>query len=155
MLETMAVNERAILALGLLCLGGNGAGTKPPGAGLAEKLRHLQAREPMTTVVGAVLAGAAIFYAAERGKNPKVTSYYDALVYVSTNLSVGYSDIFARTPLGKVLGSALMTWGPALAARTFDPPTTNAPSAPASDAALHEVVQKLDAILLELKARAV
>lgn len=160
----MAVNERALLSLGLLLLGAQGAGSKGPLASVNEKIRAAQAREPMTTVVTTVLAGAAAFYLAERKKNPKVTSYYDALVYVSTNLSVGYSDIFAKTPLGKVLGSALMTWGPALATKTFDEPraataTTAtdtgaaATGVPASDPALREVVEKLDAILNELKQR--
>ena len=76
----------------------------------------------MGTTVTAVLVASWLFYRADRGHNPKVTTFHDALVYVSTNLSVGFSDIFAQTPLGKVLGSALMTWGPALATRAFDPP---------------------------------
>ncbi len=50
-------------------------------------------------------AAALVFYYAERGHNPKVNDYYDALVYCTTNLSVGYSDIFARTSLGKLVGS--------------------------------------------------
>ncbi len=45
---------------------------------------------------------------------------WDAMVYCSTCLSVGYGDIFAKTPMGKVLGSALMTIGPAVAAGTLD-----------------------------------
>src|SRR5438094_8491817 len=44
-------------------------------------------------------AAAVVFYLAERGHNPKVNNYYDALVYCTTNLSVGYADIFARTSL--------------------------------------------------------
>ena len=88
------------------------------------------ARDPMGSVLAAVLGGAWMFYKAERGHNPKVKSYYDALVYVSTNLSVGYSDIFAKTPRGKAIGTALMTYGPAMAAKIFDTPT--APAAPAA-----------------------
>ena len=86
------------------------------------------ARDPMGSVLAAVLGGAWMFYKAERGHNPKVKSYYDALVYVSTNLSVGYSDIFAKTPRGKAIGTALMTYGPAMAAKIFDTPV--APTAP-------------------------
>jgi hypothetical protein len=63
-----------------------------------------------------------IFYYAERGKNPKVNDFYDAMIYCTTNLSVGYSDIFAKTSLGKVVGSALMTLGPAMASRVLDGP---------------------------------
>jgi len=67
-------------------------------------------------------AAAIVFYYAERGHNPKVNDYYDALVYCTTNLSVGYSDIFARTPLGKLVGSILMTFGPALSGSALDGP---------------------------------
>src|ERR1051325_4919754 len=67
-------------------------------------------------------AAAIIFFYAERGHNPKVNDYYDALVYCTTNLSVGYSDIFARTPLGKLVGSILMTFGPALSGSALDGP---------------------------------
>jgi hypothetical protein len=63
-----------------------------------------------------------LFYLAERGHNPKVKDIWDALVYCSTCLSVGYADIFAKTPVGKILGSALMTIGPAMAAKTLDGP---------------------------------
>src|SRR6478735_251739 len=59
---------------------------------------------------------------AELGRNAKVTSFYDAVVYAATNLSVGYSDIFAKTPAGKAIGALLMTYGPALATRALDPP---------------------------------
>ena len=89
------------------------------------------ARDPMGSVLAAVLGGAWMFYKAERGHNPKVKSYYDALVYVSTNLSVGYSDIFAKTARGKAIGTALMTYGPAMSSKIFDPPTAP-PASPAT-----------------------
>ena len=75
--------------------------------------------EPFTKLLGMVLTGAALFYKAEVGHNPKVNSYYDALVYVSTCASVGYGDIFAVTPAGKLIGSAVMTVGPAMANAAF------------------------------------
>lgn len=117
------------------------------------------AKDPMGSVLAAVLGGAWLFYKAERGHNPKVKSYYDALVYVSTNLSVGYSDIFAKTPRGKAIGTALMTYGPAMAAKIFDTPTAPVP-APASAAAptqaplagSKEVLERLDRILAILEA---
>ena len=116
------------------------------------------AKDPMGSVLATVLGGAWMFYKAERGHNPKVKSYYDALVYVSTNLSVGYSDIFAKTPRGKAIGSALMTYGPAMAAKIFDAPA--APPAPAPVAApvvpphvsSQAVLDKLDRILAVLEA---
>lgn len=112
----------------LLLLAAIAAATSPDmGKGALDRfkggVREGFARDPMGSVLAAVLGGAWLFYKAERGHNPKVKSYYDALVYVSTNLSVGYSDIFAKTPRGKAIGTALMTYGPAMAAKIFDAPT--------------------------------
>lgn len=143
------MNSRALVTLGLLLGAAHG---KSPDAWLCElhhQLRAAQAKEPANTTVKVVLLGAAAFYAAERGKNPKIASFYDALIYVSTNLSVGYSDIFARTPLGKSIGSLLMAYGPALAARTLDAPGAGS-DRPATDARLEDVADKLELILAEL-----
>jgi hypothetical protein len=68
-----------------------------------------------------VALSALAFYAAERDHNPKVNDVFDAMVYTSTCLSVGYGDIFAKTPVGKLLGTALMTYGPSLVSQTYDP----------------------------------
>ena len=84
----------------------------------AQRLADLPFRNT-TAVVG---LSTLVFYLAERGRNPKVNDVWDALVYCSTCISVGYGDIFAKTPLGKILGSALMTVGPAMAAKTLDGP---------------------------------
>jgi voltage-gated potassium channel len=149
------MNERTLLTLGLLLGVGSG---KPPDEWLASAngfLREKQASDPMGSALATVLAGAAAFYAAEREHNPKVNSFFDALVYVSTNLSVGYSDIFAKTEAGKAIGTALMTYGPALAARVFDPPNeakTRALEASASDQSLRDIADKLELILNELRA---
>ena len=108
----------------------------------------------MGAAVFAVLSGTLLFYAAERGKNPKVSSLYDALVYVSTNLSVGYSDILAKTPAGKSIGSVLMTYGPSLAARVFDRPNQandELNSRARSESALEAISERLDQILAELR----
>lgn len=143
------MNQQALVTLCVLLGVAHG---KSPEALLSQahgKLRALQAKEPAAATVKVVLTSALLFYAAERGKNPKIRSLYDALVYVSTNISVGHSDIQARTPLGKMIGSALMTYGPSLAARALDPPSNEAEPA-ASDATLRELGLKLDAILEEL-----
>lgn len=127
------MDERKLLALGLLVGAASG---KPPEQWLAsahELFRTQQRQEPMNATLLAVMASAIAFYAAERQENPKVTSFMDALVYASTNISVGYSDILAKTSAGKAIGSALMTYGPALASRTFDDPEPRR-SAQASDA---------------------
>ena len=82
----------------------------------AEKLTE----KPCQNTVAMVTGAAVLFYLAERGRNPKVRDIYDALVYCTTNISVGYCDIFAHTPVGKLIGSTLMTLGPAMAAKTLD-----------------------------------
>lgn len=124
-----------------------------------EQLRELKSRDPMDAVLWTVLVGSAIFYVSERGKNPKVNSFYDALVYVSTNLSVGYSDIFAHTPVGKLLGTAVMTWGPSLAASVFESPAGGATPSEGnavdtnSQETARATLERLDTIIALLKER--
>jgi hypothetical protein len=89
-----------------------------------------------------------VFYAAERRANPKVNDVWDSLVYCSTCLSVGYGDIFARTPLGKIVGSALMTVGPAISSRALDGPARES-----ADAKQAEILATLQEILAELRAQ--
>lgn len=150
------MNERTLLALGLLLGVGSG---KPPEEWLQSAhgyFREKQSEDPLNAIVATVLVGAAAFYAAERGENPKVNSYFDALVYVSTNLSVGYSDIFAKTEAGKAIGATLMTYGPALAARAFDQPNEakeRAADGERSETALRDIAGKLELILQELQSQ--
>src|SRR5215213_5171600 len=106
------------------------------------KIRDGYANDPMGTTVSTVIVASWLFYRAEKGHNPKVTSFYDALVYVSTCLSVGYSDIFAKTPAGKSIGTALMTFGPAMAARFLDEPNERL----AREGESKAVVDRLDRI---------
>jgi len=91
----------------------------PDGVPLDQWAAKLTAN-PCGKAAALVGAGSVLFYAAENGRNPKVNDIFDAMVYTSTCLSVGYGDIFAKTPLGKLLGTALMTLGPAVAAQTLD-----------------------------------
>jgi hypothetical protein len=102
--------------------------------------------------------GAALFYAAESEVNPAVASYWDALHYIAASLSVGGTHIFPMTTLGKTIGSVVMAFGPALSARALGVrPDTGGASAVAVAAAapnapdLRAVVERLDAILLELQ----
>src|SRR5438477_72895 len=153
------MNERALLTLGLLFAATTRGGPGQALGNVHQKMRDYQAREPANAIVLTVLGAAAAFYVAERGKNPKVMSFYDALVYAATNLSVGYSDIFAKTAGGKAIGALLMTYGPALATRALDPPGVPLPISglPAphpsgvSDAAVDRIVASLDAILAQLR----
>jgi hypothetical protein len=77
---------------------------------------------PARNTAAVVALSSMLFYAAERDHNPKVNDVFDASIYCSTCLSVGYGDIFAKTPLGKLIGTALMTIGPALSGATMDGP---------------------------------
>jgi voltage-gated potassium channel len=155
------MNERALITLGLLAACTSRGGPGQALSGLHQKMRDYQAREPANAIALTVLGAAAAFYVAERGRNPKIGSFYDAVVYAATNLSVGYSDIFAKTPAGKAIGALLMTYGPALATRALDPPGASTPVSGApvaypgavSDAAVGRIVASLDAILAQLRAR--
>lgn len=122
--------------------------------GLKRGLREAVAKDPMDAAIVTVLGGSYLFYMAEKGHNPKVTTYMDALVFITTCLNVGYADIFARTPTGQAIASAIMTIGPALVGSIFDPP--EAEKAPDTNPQLLAVQEKiattLDAILVELRA---
>jgi len=118
----------------------------PERLNLDERLAGLT-QNPAQNTVALVTGAAVLFYLAERGKNPKVRDVYDALVYCTTNISVGYCDIFAHTPAGKLIGSALMTIGPSMAAKTLDGPKTLADADETQRqilATLREIAQKLD-----------
>ncbi len=124
-----------------------------------QSLKSAVSSDPFDALMVTVVGGAFLFYMAEKGKNPKVRSYVDALVFLSTCVSVGYADIFAVTPAGKAIASAVMTFGPALSGGIFDAPSQPARSAGDAKAAAdllaiqRVIVDKLDAILGELKAR--
>jgi voltage-gated potassium channel len=118
-------------------------------------LRAAVSRDPFDALLVTVVGGAFLFYLAERGKNPKVNSYVDALLFLSTCVSVGYADVFACTPTGKAIASAVMTFGPAMSGGIFDEPGSSggAATAPPELLAVQKaIVDKLDAILGELRA---
>lgn len=117
---------------------------------LKNALREGVARDPLDALVVTVLGGSFLFYMAEKDENPKVKTYWDALVYISTCLSVGYADIFARTKAGQAIATAVMTVGPAMAAKALDPPGAQAQDEQ-SLVVQKAIVEKLDAILAELK----
>lgn len=105
--------------------------------------------DPMGTTMKTVAIASFLFYKAEVGENPKVTSYYDALVYCSTCMSVGYSDIFAKTATGKAIGTFLMTYGPAMAAGFLDEPGKQQKE----EAHEQAMLERLDRIVAALEAR--
>jgi hypothetical protein len=118
-------------------------------------LKGAVSSDPFDALVVTVVGGAFLFYLAERGKNPKVNSYVDALLFISTCVSVGYADVFACTPAGKAIASAVMTFGPAMSGGIFDEPGSQGEpiAAPAELIAVQKViVDKLEAILGELRS---
>ncbi|HYV66152.1 MAG TPA: ion channel [Myxococcales bacterium] len=68
-----------------------------------------------------VCAASALFLCAEEGHNPSVRTFWDALHYVSTSLSVGYANIYPVTQAGKAIGAVVQMVGPALSSRALDP----------------------------------
>jgi hypothetical protein len=78
------------------------------------------AEKPFQNTSALVAVSSVLFFMAERGHNPKVNTIYDAMIYCSTCLNVGYADIFAKTPIGKIIGTFLMTIGPSMATKTTD-----------------------------------
>jgi hypothetical protein len=101
---------------------------------------------PIDELSALVTWGAALFYWAEGDVNEGVKSYWDALHYIATSLSVGYANIFPVTPLGKTIGAVVMMVGPALSARALEPAHPES-----QDASQGAMVAKLDAILKELQ----
>ena len=115
--------------------------------------KELLNRNPLESLLALVVGGAAVYYVAERGRSDKVNTYWDALEYVSTCASVGYSNIFPATPVGKLVASALFLVGPTLTGQALQPAkaasTSDSPHSISHETA--ELAGKLDAILLELK----
>jgi hypothetical protein len=102
---------------------------------LKDQLRRLAHRDPIDTLLFTVLGGGLAFYALEREQNPAIQSYWDAVLYVATSLSVGYDNSFPATQGGNALASAIHTFGPALAAAALDAPADE----PVRDAQMLEV----------------
>jgi voltage-gated potassium channel len=121
--------------------------------------REIVQRDPIDTLIVSVFGGAYLFWLAEKDDNPKCRTFWDAAVFVSTCLSVGYDNKFARTEAGKALATFLMTFGPAVAAAAFAPPAAvqNAEAAAAAKTQAEAVelqkaiLAKLDAILIQLE----
>ena len=141
--DAAALSALAQMARGLLGQQGGDLGWGTMKAGFREALL----RDPLDSVAATVLGGTYLFYLAEKGRNPKVTSFWDALVFITTCLSVGYDDVFARTDAGKAIASFVMTFGPAMTARVLDPPAAvEARSAAEALAVQKAILARLDAI---------
>ena len=108
--DAAALSALGQIARGLLSQGGADLSWPLAKRGLREALQ----RDPLDSLAAVVLGGSYLFYLAEKGRNPKVESFFDALTFITTCLSVGYDDVFARTDSGKAIASFVMTFGPAI-----------------------------------------
>lgn len=117
--------------------------------GLKSTLRSEVEKDPIDALFRFTAGAAWLFYQAEHDENPRVTTYADALVYISTSLSVGYHEIHPRTQAGQMIAAVVHALGPSLAASALRPPCeAQVPPVATNDA----VVERLDAVLQELRA---
>lgn len=101
------------------------------------------AQQPCQNTLTALGAAALVFYQAEKGSNPKVNTIFDALEYCASSLSVGYTNIYPRTPLGKLVATLLMTFGPAMASSILKGPPAADPTPSKMLATLEEILHVL------------
>lgn len=128
-------------------------GLKIPDGVQIDAIAPKLASAPLRNSAAVIAVSSAAFLAAERGHNPKVNDIYDAMIYCSTCLSVGYADIFPRTPVGKLIGTVLMTVGPALAARGLDGQSSGE-NLGRTEAVQQQILSTLQQILTRLPAPA-
>jgi hypothetical protein len=118
-----------------------------------DRVLDLAVDHPAESLFVVLSSGALIFYLAEKPVNEDVRTYNDALHYISTCLSVGYARIYPQTQIGKLVATVVMAIGPSLTSWVIEGRlvgrTTPAPPGPD----LTPVLQRLDAILEELKAQ--
>lgn len=163
--EEAALSALAQIAAGLVSTPGAQGGALGY-ATWKQGFRELVTRDPLDTLLVSVLGGAYLFWLAEKDQNPRCRTFWDAAVFVSTCLSVGYDNKFPHTESGKALATFLMTFGPGVAARAFAPPamarqnSVEAATPPpvvagtAESIALQKaILARLDAILAELQGR--
>src|SRR5262245_10488770 len=87
-----------------------------------QSIRTWAKDDPFDALIATVVGGGIAFWLAERETNPNCATPYDAILYASTALSVGYDNLFPTTPAGHTIASFIQTFGPALANAAFDPP---------------------------------
>ena len=140
--------QEALLALAATLLG------DPLVEGVKDDVRDALRKDPIESAMLAILVGSYAFFQAEKGVNPKVLTFNDALVFVSTSMSVGYSDIFPKTERGKIIASVIQTVGPSLTTRFLDPTRKEEQQEKQAAAETQQqILAKLDAILEVLKTQ--
>lgn len=143
--------QEALIALAATLLG------DPLFESVKDDVRDALRKDPIESAMLAILVGSYAFFQAEKGVNPKVVTFNDALVFISTSMSVGYSDIFPKTERGKIIASVIQTVGPSMTTRLLDPTWKEKQQEEQEKQAAAEtqkqIVQKLDAILEVLKSQ--
>lgn len=135
---------RGAVALVAMGLAAGGAGELSYDQ-LKQRCRSAMTRDPLDSLAVMILGCSYLFYLAEHGENPRCERFVDALLFISTCLSVGYADIFARTAAGKAIASFVMTFGPTLAASALSTPQ-------GAEAESRAIIERLDGILEALRA---
>jgi voltage-gated potassium channel len=108
------------------------------------------AQRPAQNTLILLGTSALLFFYAERDHNPKVNTLFDALEYCSSSLSVGYTNIFPQTPLGKTVASLLMTYGPALTNAILEGPQKSEQPHHATEQQFADTQQKILATLEQI-----
>jgi voltage-gated potassium channel len=150
---TSKVDPKVLTAVAALVVDAINSGDKDGGwSMIKDRARETFARDPIDVTLVTVFASAYLFWRAERKANPKVKTFGDAMVFTTTCISVGYSDIFARTAYGKAIASWLMTVGPSMAAAFFNPPAAKVERDTNEQRDVQkQILAKLDAILVALE----
>ncbi|HSN97556.1 MAG TPA: potassium channel family protein [Candidatus Nanopelagicales bacterium] len=113
---------------------------------LKQRMRHAMVKDPIDSILATALLGSTLFLAAERGVNPRCQTFLDALVFVTTSMSVGYDNKFPQTEAGKAIMSFMQTFGPSMAASALNPPDAGDEGLALNRAMLDRLDKILDAL---------
>jgi len=91
--DTAALSALGQIAQGLLS---TQAGGDLSYGTLKRGFREVLRRDPLESIAAVVLGGSYLFYLAEKGRNPKIESFWDALTFITTCLL----RRLPRTPAG-------------------------------------------------------
>src|SRR5262245_36393627 len=76
----------ALLWIGAEALAPDGVELSP--SSLRDRFREWATRDPIDTIVATVVGGSYLFWLAEKDTNPKCRTFWDALTFIATCLSV-------------------------------------------------------------------
>ncbi len=82
---------------------------------LRETTLRTLANQPVESLAVVVVVASVVYWLAERDRNPRVSSFAEALWTVSSTLTVG-TDVVRESTVGRLVGTVLMTYGASLQA---------------------------------------